>query len=173
MSPAEAPGHSVWVPWWCQTLDPRVHCSEGWETGGPSLGSTLRTGPISDGVDGESPIPGSAAHGGAVPAHPAEVLPSCLAPGTPPATASQGSWLCGQEGGAARPGEDEDKEQDSQRRLWAPDLGDGTGPTGIFCHPLFVPGAGPQFPWVTPAFLTQPELPHSREDSECRERLIP
>lgn len=50
-------------------LDPGVHRSERREMGGPSLGSSLRTDPISAGADGESPTPGSTAHsrGGACP----------------------------------------------------------------------------------------------------------
>lgn len=75
LSPAGAPGHSVRMPWRCQTLDPWVHHSGRWEMGGPSPGSTSWTCPISDGVAGESPIPGSAAHGGAVPARPPGVSP--------------------------------------------------------------------------------------------------
>lgn len=93
--------------------------------------------------------------------------------GKPPATASQGSWLCGQEAGAARPVEDKDKVQAVRDAFRAPDLGVETGPTGIFCHPLLAPGAGPQFPCVTPVILTHPEPPHSWEDAECRERLVP
>lgn len=75
LSPAGAPGHSVRMLWRCQTLDPWVHRSGRWEMGGPSPGSTSWTRPISDGVAGESPIPGSAAHGGAVPARPPGVSP--------------------------------------------------------------------------------------------------
>lgn len=75
LSPAGAPGHSVRMPWRCQTLDPWVHRSGRWEMGGPSPGSTSWTRPISDGMAGESPIPGSAAHGGAVPARPPGVSP--------------------------------------------------------------------------------------------------